>query len=174
MGWLKLGWIFCFLLVALLRMARLLNPINIVKTASNIVMTASHRYVDVSRYLWSAFVAMGPTLWSVPFMIFSLPAMVVAWVRYWYICFRLASRYIRLSWFWWLHMISVLWNLKPRLDGQDIHGTYWMWYRADMFELKRQFKELKRLRKDIGDSYIGKTICFIWSLIAPCIFPWSC
>ena len=149
MGWLKLGWIFCFLLVALLRMARLLNPINIVKTASNIVMTASHRYVDVSRYLWSAFVAMGPTLWSVPFMIFSLPAMVVAWVRYWYIRFWLASRYIRLSWFWWLHMISVLWNLKPRLDGQDIHGTYY----ATGINLNTSFQTLRRhFQEKFGDG----------------------
>ena len=98
-------------------------------------------------------------------MIFSLPAMVVAWVRYWYIRFRLASRYIRLSWFWWLHMISVLWNLKPRLDGQDIHGTYWMWYRANMFSIKYEFKELKRQRKELGDSYFDAVFQMLSALL---------
>ena len=63
-------------------------------------------------------------------------------------------------------MISVLWNLNPDTGGKDIHGTYWMWYRADMFELKRQFKELKRLRKDVGDSYVGMAFGFIWKLIS--------
>ena len=63
-------------------------------------------------------------------------------------------------------MISVLWNLNPNLGGKDIFGTYWMWYRADMFELKRQFKELARLRKEIGDSYVGNAVNFIWNLIA--------
>ena len=35
-----------------------------------------------------------------------------------------------------------------------------------MFELKRQFKELARLRKEIGDSYVGNAVSFIWNLIA--------
>ena len=69
-------------------------------------------------------------------------------------------------------MISVLWDLNPNLGGKDIFGTYWMWYRADMFELKRQFKELARLRKEIGNSYIGNAIDFIWKLISV-YFPMS-
>ena len=81
-------------------MALLFNPINIIKTASKIVMTASHYYVDGARYLWNAFVAMGPAFWSMPFVIMSLPLKFYVWIKYWHICIWLVARYIRLSWFW--------------------------------------------------------------------------
>ena len=76
----------------------------------------------------------------------------------------LRNRWLTLTWFWWLQMISVLWNLDPELNGKDINGTYWMHYKANMFELKSEFKELKRQRKDLGDSCFDTALQFIWSM----------
>ena len=142
-------------------MALIYNPVTL-------TVTASHYYVDGCRFLWNFVVAMGPAfwraLWNAPLNFLLLQLWVCAWARYWRIRIKLAARYVQLSWFWWLHMISVLWNLKPDLGGKDIHGSYWMWYRADMFELKRQFKELNRLRKEVGDSHVGTCIQFVLNI----------
>ena len=58
-------------------------------------------------------------------------------------------------------MISVLWYHTPP-EPKQINGTYWMHWKADMYELKSEFKELFRLRKNIGDSSFD---LFLQSLI---------
>jgi hypothetical protein len=61
-------------------------------------------------------------------------------------------------------MISVLWYHEPP-NIMQIHGTYWMNWRADMYHLKRELKELKRLRKDIGESCLDSVLTFLFSVL---------
>ena len=49
-------------------------------------------------------------------------------------------------------MISILWYHIPLRTGKHINGTWWEFYRADMFSIKSEFKELKRQRRELGDS----------------------
>ena len=73
---------------------------------------------------------------------------------------KLWMRYMKLSWLWWLYMISVFWYHKPP-EPKQVNGTYWMLWRADMYQLKQEFKDLKRFRKDIGDSCFDTTLYFL-------------
>ena len=57
-------------------------------------------------------------------------------------------------------MISVLWYHEPP-EPKQVNGTYWMLWRADMYQLKREFKDLKRFRKDIGDSCFDELLHFL-------------
>ena len=51
-------------------------------------------------------------------------------------------------------MVSVLWNLESITNGEKINGTYWMHYKADLFAIKSDLKEISRLRRDLGDAAI--------------------
>ena len=61
-------------------------------------------------------------------------------------------------------MISVLWYHKPPQEKQ-IDGTYWMHWKADMCQLKREFRELKRLRKEIGESCLDSVLVFLFEVL---------
>ena len=61
-------------------------------------------------------------------------------------------------------MISAYWNHVPLTNGKQVDGTYWMHYREDMYNIKGQFADLKRLRKNIGNSHFGSSLSLCWSL----------
>ena len=47
-------------------------------------------------------------------------------------------------------MISVHWYHTPSHE-KEIDGTYWMHWTVDMCRLESEFRELKRLRKRLGN-----------------------
>ena len=62
-------------------------------------------------------------------------------------------------------MVSVLWNLKPIINGKQINGTYWMYYKADMFAIKSDLKETSRSRRDLGDAAIDGIFNFLYNFL---------
>ena len=65
-------------------------------------------------------------------------------------------------------MVSVLWNLKPIINGKQINGTYWMYYKADMFAIKSDLKETSRLRRVFGDAAIDGFLNFLYKVLILC------
>ena len=67
-------------------------------------------------------------------------------------------------------MMSSIWNHNPPTNGKQINGTYWMHYRATMFQLKSDFKDVSRTRHDLGDATADcflSSPCILFSLHAP-------
>ena len=113
-------------------------------------------------YTISCYISLWQYLVSFVMLTISIPSFILLSIKYWMIRSKLWMRYIKLSWLWWLYMISVLWYHKPPAPKQ-VNGTYWMLWRADMYQLKREFKDLKRFRKDIGDSCFDTVLHFLIS-----------
>ena len=115
---------------------------------------------DFFTYMLSCYICLWQHVVSFVKLIFSTPSFILLSIKYWMIRSKLWMRYMKLSWLWWLYMISVLWYHKPP-EPKQVHGTYWMLWRADMYQLKREFKDLKRFRKDIGDSCFDTALYFL-------------
>ena len=76
-------------------------------------------------------------------MILSIQSFVLLSIKYWMIRSNIWMQYPKLSWLWWLYMISVLWYHKPTYKKQTT-GTYWMHWKANVCKLKWEFKEVKQ------------------------------
>ena len=152
MGWHhKVGWIFCFLLVALLRMAHIIyNPSHgsyahfgtpIISAAD----TAMGAYCSSVNAIGRALLAlMAVCVWMVQDL---CPDTYFYWqFRAWFL-----YRHLRLNWDWWYTIIYAIYLNPPHRHKGKFNGYFWMLVRAELFDLKAQYKELKKARKRLDE-----------------------
>ena len=72
---------------------------------------------------------------------------------------RTSSFFKSISW----NTSFILWYHKLPEQNQ-INGTYWMRWKADMCQLKQDIKELKQLRKDIGEFCLDSILQLLYSM----------
>ena len=144
MVWHKIGFISCFLLVALLRMAHMtLNPTDVTYNASGAVVVDCIQSMIIhfwmSRTQIGSFVEMSATYTYHVLCIF-LPDMLT----YWHTRCHIACRWYILSWRWWIIWISAIWLEPPLKERKQYNGTYWVGPKADLYQNKASSKVPKQ------------------------------
>jgi len=168
MGWHKVGWVFCFLLVALLRMALLyINPSDSRYACFGIAL------LDIMHFAWLLMATATYNVVECMFCIFEYIAEVSAWLvyelipdtlNYWRKRACLFRQYYFLTWQWWLVMIMAHWNDPGPDKGKVIAGTYWNIVHECLYTLKDQFKQLTRERWRLDrDSELFAYYDSIWN-----------
>lgn len=57
-------------------------------------------------------------------------------------------QWARLTWQWWQALIFGIWYAPPHPEsGRTFNGTYWMHVNEDLYQLQKQFKQLRRERR---------------------------
>ena len=163
MGWHKIGFIICFLLVALLWMALIfINPADIAHITSGAIAFDCIQSTIIS--FWQSRVHLYSIVESIKQIFFdvsyvSIPSML----SYWHTRSRITIQQTSLNLKWWITLISAIWLEPPLKKGKHHNGTYWVVPKADLFENKAQLKELARRNRRLNrDSHFAQSWNKFW------------